>query len=419
MNKTNLYLMDMSNAQNTSGVDRYINTLIKGLENYTDIQVHWIQLIHDNNRLMHDEVQFSHYVKYTIPLPEQSNEIISQRFWMRKYNKHVYQLTRHLFEGKKNCIVHLHTLNLIDLALYIKSQTTCKVITHLHCMPWKGHFNRDIKKFKLLYHQYYLLPTKHQLGPEYVSNNCELQSYNDAHHVICVTQCAKEFLSRVKKTKKRHITIIPNGINDVYDNKTKRKFKTSKELFRCLYVGVVSQSKGLKYILQSLRKVQNEGYKISLDIAGICPPQLSTLLKEEYSELSLNFLGRIPYDELKKLYVESDIGLIASLQEQASYVAVEMCMFGLPVVTTAVDGLDELFTDEVNALKVNTKFSKVFGLSVDVEMMADKIIKLIKNKALRKKLSANARKLYESELTLEQMMERTVSVYNNVLKGLK
>ena len=106
----NLYLIDMSNAQNTSGVDRYINTLIKGLENYTDIQVHWIQLLHDDSRLLHSEEQKKHYVKFTIPMPQQSNEIISERFWMRKYNKHVYQLTRHLFEGKKNVLftyIHL------------------------------------------------------------------------------------------------------------------------------------------------------------------------------------------------------------------------------------------------------------------------------------------------------------------------
>jgi glycosyltransferase involved in cell wall biosynthesis len=96
---------------------------------------------------------------------------------------------------------------------------------------------------------------------------------------------------------------------------------------------------------------------------------------------------------------------------------VEMCMFGLPVITTAVDGLDELFTDGANALKVNTKFSKVFGLSADVEMMTEKIINLIENRTLRKKLSINARKLYESELRLEQMMEKTIGVYHRVLKA--
>ena len=90
-------------------------------------------------------------------------------------------------------------------------------------------------------------------------------------------------------------------------------------------------------------------------------------------------------------------------------------MFGLPIITTAVDGLDEIFTDELNALKVNTIFSPVFGLSVDVEQMANQLIRLIADGDLRIKLSENARKLYEQELNLDLMMDRTVEVYRELI----
>lgn len=45
-----------------------------------------------------------------------------------------------------------------------------------------------------------------------------------------------------------------------------------------------------------------------------------------------------------------------SLQEQHSYAAIEMAMFGMPMIITAVDGLDEMFVDEISCLKVNTLF---------------------------------------------------------------
>lgn len=411
----NLYLMDMSNAQNTSGVDRYINTLIKGLENYTDIQVHWIQLLHDDSRLLHSEEHVANYVKFTIPMPQQSNEIISERFWMRKYNEHVYALTQHLFAGKENCIIHLHTLNLIDLALYVKEQNGSKIITHLHCIPWKGFYNGNIRKFNQLYDDYYLkkiVPTA--TNDAFTSNNCELQSYNDADYLVCVTQCAKDFLRYRMKKHATSLTIIPNGINDMSTMHTLRPSKKSDQPFRCIYAGVVSESKGVKYILKALQLVQDKGYSVALDVAGAFAPQLDIKLKNEFPSLEFTMLGRIPFADLIQLYEKNDIGVIASLQEQASFVAVEMAMFGLPVVSTAVDGLDELFTDGVNALKVNTKFSKVFGLSVDVVMMAEKIIMLIENQELRNTLSVNARKLYETELKLELMMERTVEVYKRV-----
>ncbi|WP_286833802.1 glycosyltransferase family 4 protein [Proteiniphilum sp. UBA5280] len=150
-------------------------------------------------------------------------------------------------------------------------------------------------------------------------------------------------------------------------------------------------------------------------MAGTCNPQFQNKLKQDFSDLEVDVKGRIPFDELKKLYAQCDIGIIASLQEQASYVAIEMAMFGLPIVSTAVDGLDEIFTDEINALKVHTKFSPVFGLSVDVEMMAKQIARLIEDEKLRAVLSQNVRKLYEQELNLDLMIDRTISVYKEVV----
>ncbi|WP_289415493.1 glycosyltransferase family 4 protein, partial [Bacteroides acidifaciens] len=123
----------------------------------------------------------------------------------------------------------------------------------------------------------------------------------------------------------------------------------------------------------------------------------------------------LPFDKLKEVYQNSDIGVIASLQEQASYVALEMSMFGLAVITTAVDGLDEMFTDGVTALKVGVTFSAEDGLKVDVKMLEDKLIELIEDKKKRHRLGYNARRMYLEKLTLEQMTERTVSIYRQLI----
>jgi glycosyltransferase involved in cell wall biosynthesis len=415
----NLFLMDIKNAQNTNGVDRYLETLLLGLQSRLNIRIHWIQLLNDNQKLFNTEEQFPYYIKYTIPMPQQLNEIIGNHFWMQKYNEHIFKLIYHLFDEKQNCIIHIQTLNLIHLALSIKELIDCKIITHLHCIPWKSLYNINIKKFNQLYSKYYLnssFPTF--VEDEFSTNISELQSYNDADHVICLTRCAQEFLSYRMKKYNGYVSIIPNGINDFHNEvRIFKKEKKTTENFRCIYVGVVSESKGLKYILKALKIVTHKGYRVSLDIAGIFPSGLNILLKDEYPELDLNFLGCIPFEKLKHLYTTCDIGLIASLQEQASLVAIEMAMFGLPIVTTAVDGLDEMFTNGVNALKVNTNFSKVFGLSVDVDMMSNKIINLIENQDLRRQLETNVRKLYETELNLDLMIDRTLEVYKKVLKS--
>ena len=92
-----------------------------------------------------------------------------------------------------------------------------------------------------------------------------------------------------------------------------------------------------------------------------------------------------------------------------------MVMFGLAVITTAVDGLDEMLTDGVTALKVGVTFSAGDGLKVDVKMLEDKLIELIEDKKKRQRLRYNARQMYLKKLTLEQMIERTVAVYHQLV----
>lgn len=412
----NLFLMDMSHADNTSGVDRYVGTLLKGLEAHPYIHVHWIHLRHDPSILFHHEEQIRSCTKITIPLPQQFNEIIAQKFWVNKYNEQIYRITRHLFEGKQNCIIHIHTLNLIDLAVFVRSKIKCKVITHLHCIPWKSSYNGDIRIFNELYNLQYVDKVSRPDRRRFITNNSELQSYADADHIICVTRCAMEFLEKVMAISSNNISVIPNGINDLQDT-SEKEVRGDGEVFHLLYVGVLIKSKGLDYILEAMRKVKQKGYAVSLTVVGKANPADIVRIKNTNKDLTLNILGRIPFCELINYYGISDAGVIASLQEQSSYVAIEMAMFGLPVITTAVDGLDEIFTDNVNVLKVGTHFSKIRGLTVDTNQMADKIIMLIRDRELRERLGKNVRDLYEKELSLRRMTCETVGVYQELTEG--
>jgi glycosyltransferase involved in cell wall biosynthesis len=414
MRRINLYLIDISNENNTSGVDRYVNTLLQGLIHYSFIQVYRIRLVRDNTILFHKEEKKNNYIQITIPLPQQSSEIIDERYWFQKYNEYVFSLIRHLFENKPNCIIHIHTLNLIAFALYIKSQISCKVITHLHCIPWKNLYDSNKKKFNQLYSFSHSMRNIIANKTQFLTNNCERDSYMAPDKIICVTNCGKNFLQRIMRIFGENISVIANGISDAAKENCLKSPRHPSDTFQCLFVGILSESKGIYYILKALRQVRQKGYHVVLNMAGKCSPQLQQKITDEYSDLQINLLRRIPFEELQQYYKESDIGIIASLQEQCSYVAIEMAMFGLPIVTTAVDGLDEMFTDGVNALKVNTLFSKVFGLSVDTDMLAEKIITLIENDELRRQLGQNARELYKEQFNLERMMQQTVAIYRQL-----
>lgn len=125
MGKINLFLMDMSEDGVTTGVMRYLETLLRGLASYSDIQVCWIRLIHSSTRLLHVKEDKEYYTEYIIPLPLAVNNIITESFWNQKYNEVVFHIIQPLFEGKEHILIHTHTLNLIDLALYIKTKVNC------------------------------------------------------------------------------------------------------------------------------------------------------------------------------------------------------------------------------------------------------------------------------------------------------
>lgn len=108
------------------------------------------------------------------------------------------------------------------------------------------------------------------------------------------------------------------------------------------------------------------------------------------------------------------MGLIASLQEQSSYVAIEMMRYGLPVITTAVDGLDEMFDDGANGLKVATEFSLAKGLRVNVDQMAEKLSLLITRPALRKRLGQAAFSKYRTSFTATRMLHDIILIYQRL-----
>ncbi len=415
MKPVDLFLMDMTNFGNTSGVDRYLEVLIKGLQRVPSVRLHRIQLIEGGDRLFVRRVRLPEGgVFVQIPLPRCLSEILTKSFWTRKYNEQVYRLIHDLFEGKERIIFHLHTLNLIDLACYVRERVpTCRIITHLHCIPWKALYNTDRPSFNRLYEVYYVQRGIPREKEPYLRLESEWNAYHRADRVVCVTDCAREFLGRLMG-RKQGVHVIPNGMGDEDTMPAMRGYAGKPGELRCLYVGVVSQSKGIQYILEAMRKVTRRGYRVSLVACGTCSAARKKQLLAQYADVSVELTGLVPYETLCSYYTSCDVGVIASLQEQSSYVAIEMMRFGMPVITTAVDGLDEMFRDGVDSLKVKAPFSTAFGLSVDTDAMAEYMIRLLERPEERGRLGRNAYERYREQFTLQRMIRETMAVYDEV-----
>lgn len=403
--RNKILLIDMTKSGIINGVTRCVKTLAENLALENEYDVIWVRYIHNTTYNVKKRI-INGFTLIIIPLPNDMTtflrtESVRSLFWKesQKY------LEPYL---DKNTIIHIHTLNLIELALQVKERFGCKVITHLHCLPWKGLYNTNIKEFNKLYDQYY--NKNSVLNPSlFVRHKYELLSYTKSDCLVCVTQCARKFVSTICPNH-CDIRVITNGIQD---NTTTRQRNGGGNVIKCVFIGNSQKSKGLSFVLTAMQGVMIQ-LPTSLTIVGAIPKDTITEIMNQYPFLDLHFTGQISSEQLQQLYNNSDIGLIASLQEQCSYVAIEMMRSGLPVITTNVDGLDEMFIDDYNGIKIPVTYSSKRGLSVNTLAMTNAILRLGRDKCLRTQMSTNAYTHYLNNYSLEKMIPHIKDLYTSL-----
>ncbi|MFI3315361.1 MAG: glycosyltransferase [Rikenellaceae bacterium] len=405
-----IILLTIANS-GISGVTRYIEAVSSELKHDPRYDVYVVELLHPQCSMFCCEYNDSGLTKITIPLPLNASNIIEYEYFSEEYSSIVVDILSGYFDSNDDIVLHINTLNCISVATDFKTRfVNTKIITHLHCIPWKGLYAKHPDKFYKLYNKYYVEKSAKLIASEFATNHTEIASYNHADKIICVTQCASEFLQRVMDIDSSKITVIQNGMADCYRKPIKTRSKTASSQFKLLYVGSVIPSKGVEYLLHAAKDLVDMGFNVELLLAGTADKKFKNQLESDYSIKNIKFLGQISFDKLKKLYTSCDVGVLPSLQEQCSYAAIEMAMFSMPIIVTAVDGLDEMFNDGVDCLKVQTVF-KDDVLAVDVSDLTNKIKQLITDIKLREALSSNARKRYLANFTSELMVTKTNIIY--------
>lgn len=406
MSRRSIILMEMSVIGSTNGVTRCIEVIVGQLSRFAAYRIVWLRFIHWQKE-EYVTKDIGNYRLTSIALPRALGDFLANPSERISYWNKVYSLFR--AELGTTPILHLHTLNLIELALLIKQHQTCKIITHLHCIPWKSLYNKDRNHFNRLY-------AKHEVGHEAALNapcvsHHEHDCYEKSDCVICVTECGRAHVERSCPNHSDKLVVIPNGLMDMAGHQLAVK-KEPHCPVRLLFVGNPSPSKGLADILNALEIVLFHA-EASLTVIGSFASAQQAEVRRQHPFLDLHFAGHIPLYQLRNFYLESDIGLIASLQEQCSYVAIEMMMFGLPVVTTDIDGLHEVFTQRC-AVKVPVEFSEPSGLHTDELKMAEAILRLIADNDLRQRVAVQARSRYLNHYTSSKIIHSIEKIYRTI-----
>lgn len=309
---------------------------------------------------------------------------------------------------KDNSIISLHFLNLYHFADIIRQNNkNCKIVSHIHCILWKSSYDDDIHKFNHLYKLYYIHKDFDKFKQSfYISQQNDVMNGSDK--IITVTYSGEDFIRNIWDNE--NICTIYNGIE--YKETTKEYSDKTNDI-TIINVSNSTKSKGLHFILEALSLLST--INIKLIVVGNYPVNEQMSLQAIYPGVNVEFKGLLPKTEIEELYKIADIGIISSIHEQCSYVALEMMQAGLPIISTNADGLNEIFLNGVTAVKVPVEFNNTIHVNEVTLSMA--IMQLINNPEYRRMLGSVANKVVNKAFKIEDTFEETLSVYKELINN--
>jgi len=206
----------------------------------------------------------------------------------------------------------------------------------------------------------------------------------NAGSVIALTESMKKKLQEIYA---RDMFVVPNGIDlKKFDTDLEKKMCVKKTKKVILFIGRLHAVKGVRYLIEAMKIIQNEDSEIKLMLVGDGKDRtkLQKLVKSLDLGDCVSFAGQIPNHRIPEYMATSDIFVLPSLSEGFPNVILEAMASRLPIIATDSGGIPCLIQNEVNGFLVKPRNSNE---------IAKKILFLLKNDKVRQDISANNKNL--------------------------
>lgn len=216
------------------------------------------------------------------------------------------------------------------------------------------------------------------------------------------------------KVSSDRIRCIPRSV-DLDRFKIKKRLVKKDGSCTIAIVGRLTALKGHTYFLQAMAKVVRMIPHTKILIIGDAPKK-KVAYREELQTLStrlglksnVHFLGN--RSDVPKLLAEADVLCFSSVEpESFGRAIVEAQALKVPVVATRVGGVVDIIEDGKTGFLVEPK---------DPQAMADRVLQVVNDRALAKRMATAALRKVKEKYTVEQMSESTLAVYKELRKSL-
>lgn len=303
---------------------------------------------------------------------------ISFRYFNKKNNyiNHIINLISLHIELGNNLVVHDNGVIYIDEELedYLKAERRFKFIHTLH------FFNPN-----KLFHTYDYIILVTRYAQKYVENSFDIPSrliYNGVREIL-PTHCIAEVRE-----------YYGFGADDIL----------------VLYVGRIEESKGVWFLAKVFSEIGRRDVRLVV-VGDGAYNIIFEQIKSNHAQIT--FTGKLDNQEVHNLMAACNIGVIPSLNEQCSYVALEMMSHGMAIIASEVRGMGELFVGKDIALTVPVDYTDDIP-TLDTDVLKQHIITLADDAKLRKRLGERARREWAEHYTAERMARETMEVYREL-----
>ena len=145
--------------------------------------------------------------------------------------------------------------------------------------------------------------------------------------LLCPGMNVVEGLANFPNASGKAYAVVPYGCGVSFGG-----MKNNPVKGRVLFAGTADLRKGIHYLGMAAEQLANEGYDFR--VAG----NVSDEVKNHPMMSHLNFLGRVPREEMREEFLKADVFVLPTLAEGCASVVHEAVVAGCPVITTRASG---------------------------------------------------------------------------------
>lgn len=408
-----IYIFDENGSASNYGVGKYIQNVIDVcLETSISVTVVLLETMEESSLYCSDKrVQYIHIPSLRGTSGERLN--LDRKKEREKYVQYVVSILKSYVSPTNNPVFHLNYTQDYFLATSLKAKwPSSKIVLTVHYFTWCFALSGNVHRLT------YIMSKNESDLSEFekeviYSGLFEQKLFKIVDFIICLSSFSRQLLIDYYDISEKKLWLIPNGIKETHRKanrqQLRKKYGIPEDEKMILFVGRLARNKGVDLLIEAFKKITLE---------NICHSHLYLVGDGNFNDYlplcypiwrRVTFCGRILPENVSEFYQMSDIGVLPSLTEQCSFVAIEMLMNQLPIMATDCSGLDEMVVEGVNGFKVHLREQKD-SINFSVEELATKLNHLLQSVSLEI-YGEHSKMLYLQHYTFSKMQYKLYQLY--------